>query len=271
MKNSKLAVLFLHHKNDEIIRHNYNLLLKYNPDVDIYPVGFRWHSLMENSHIVDRYEEFPNNHLLNSILNSGTSSESDLYLYHFFLHHQDYDAYFLVEWDTYCNCSIFEYYNEAMNKYDHFCSQMMTNEFYGPGTGIEQNQDKLDINLSDSRYIRRGSWYRYFFKHLNEPTRQKKLLPYLGSASTTSLQFFKKDVVNKITNLVLEDPRLYDNIQNEMRLGTLIQCAGYQLNEFGSDKNHFKEEDNYKPNIYNNIKGYYHPIKYIIDERKILK
>lgn len=263
-QNKKLAGLFLHHKNNEVTRHNYNLLKKFNPDVDIYPVGFQWHDLMEGSHVVHRHDEFPNNYLLNNILKSGTSSESDLYLYDFFLHHQDYESYFIIEWDTYCNCSIEEYYGEAMQKYDTFCSQMMTNEFYGPGTGPLMDITGLDIKDSHERYVRRGSWYQFFFSQLNEPTIQKKLLPFLGSSSTTSLQYFKHKVVYDIVNLILSDPHLYNNIQNEMRLGTLIQQAGYQLNEFGSYTNHFKEEDHYRPMIKNKIKGYYHPIKDII-------
>lgn len=263
-EKNKLAVLYLHHCKNDVTLYNYNRLKRFNPGVDIYPVGFKWHDLIEGSHIVHRHDELPNNFILNKLLNSGTSSESDLYLYDFFLHYQDYDSYFFVEWDTYCNCSIEEIYGEAMIKYDTFCSQMMTNQFYGPGTNPFIDTTGLDIEKSDQRYIKRGSWYRYFFSKLNEPTEQKALVPYLGSSSTTSLQYFKRNVVYDIVNLVLNNPRLYDNIQNEMRLGTLIQQAGYNLSEYGSHTNHFKEEDHYRKEIADNIKGYYHSIKDII-------
>lgn len=263
-KKNKLAVLYLHHCKDEVTLYNYNRLKKFNSNVDIYPVGFKWHDLIDGSHIVHRHEELPNNYVLNNILKNGTSSESDLYIYDFFLHHQDYDSYFVIEWDTYCNCSIDEIYGEAMQKYDTFCSQMMTNEFYGPGTGPLMDVNGLNIDDSHSRYIRRGSWYRYFFSQINEPTEQKKLIPYLGSASTTSLLYLKHDLLYNVVNLILENPRLYDNIQNEMRLGTLIQQAGYSLNEYGSHTNHFKEEEHYRTDIDNGVKGYYHPIKSII-------
>jgi len=67
--------------------------------------------------------------------------------------------------------------------------------------------------------------------------------------------------LHDMVDLLLQNPRLYDNIQNEMRLGTLLQQAGYVLTEFGGDKNQFFEQDNYKSDIAKGIKGYYHPIK----------
>lgn len=267
MTNNKIAILFIHHEKSDVTIHNYNLLKKFNPELDIFPIGFRWHDLIEGSHVVDRYDELPNNKILNKILNNGTStsSESDLYIYNFFLHNQDYAGYFLYEWDTYCNDSIMNVYRDAFNKYDFFCSQMLTNEFYGPGTGYIENTEGLDIEKSDSRYVKRGSWYRYFFSKLNEPTAQKQLLRHLGSASTTSLMYFKHKVLHDITELVLRNPRLYDNIQNEMRLGTLIQQAGHTLHEYGSHTNHFKEEPHYVPEIMAGVKGCYHSIKRIIN------
>jgi len=261
-----IAILFLHHTKSDVTIHNYNLLKKYNPNSSIFPVGFEWHDLMEGSHVVRRSDELPNNIILNNILNGGksTSSESDLYIYDFFLHNQDFDSYFIVEWDTYCNASIEECYGDAIKKYDTFCSQMLTNEFYGPGTGIISDTSDLDIEKSEYRYVKRGSWYRYFFSKLNEPTEQKVLLPFLGSLSTTSLLHIKKHVLYDIVKLILENPRLYDNIQNEMRLGTLIQQAGYKLTEFGGHTNHFCALSHFEQDIKNNVKGCYHPIKDII-------
>lgn len=263
-KKNKLAVLYLHHCKDDVTLHNYDRLKKFNPDVDIYPVGFEWHDLIEGSHIVHRHDELPNNNVLNNILKNGTSSESDLYLYDFFLHHQGYESYFVIEWDTYCNASIGEVYGEAMKRYDTFSAYTFTNEFYGPGTTVLKDINGLNINNSHDRYVRRWSWYRYFFLNLNEPTEQNTLLPYLGGTYPTSLLYYKHRVLRDIVELILNNPRLYDNIQNEMRLGTILQQAGYKLNEYGADTNQFIEQENYRIDIENNIKGYYHPIKDII-------
>ena len=264
-KNKKLAVLYLHHCKNEVTIHNYNRLKKFNPDLDVYPVGFEWHDLIEGSHIVHRHDELPNNFILNKLVNNTTSSESDLYIYDFFLHHQDYESYFVVEWDTYCNASILEVYGDVFEKYDTFSAYTFTNEFNGPGTGIIENIDNLNIDDSHERYVKRWSWYRYFFQKLNEPTEQNKLLPYLGGTYPTSLLYYKNKVLRDVLELILSNPRLYDNIQNEMRLGTVLQQAGYKLNEYGGNTNQFVEQKHYRIDIQNNIKGYYHPIKDIIE------
>ena len=264
-KNKKLAVLYLHHCKNEVTIHNYNRLKKFNPDLDVYPVGFEWHDLIEGSHIVHRHDELPNNFILNKLVNNTTSSESDLCIYDFFLHHQDYESYFVVEWDTYCNASILEVYGDVFEKYDTFSAYTFTNEFNGPGTGIIKNIDNLNIDDSHERYVKRWSWYRYFFQKLNEPTEQNKLLPYLGGTYPTSLLYYKNKVLRDVLELILSNPRLYDNIQNEMRLGTVLQQAGYKLNEYGGNTNQFVEQKHYRIDIQNNIKGYYHPIKDIID------
>ena len=264
-KNKKLAVLYLHHCKNEVTIHNYNRLKKFNPNLDVYPVGFEWHDLIEGSHIVHRHDELPNNFVLNKLVNNTTSSESDLYIYDFFLHHQDYESYFVVEWDTYCNASILEVYGDVFEKYDTFSAYTFTNEFNGPGTGIIENIDNLNIDDSHERYVKRWSWYRYFFQKLNEPTEQNKLLPYLGGTYPTSLLYYKNKVLRDVLELILSNPRLYDNIQNEMRLGTVLQQAGYKLNEYGGNTNQFVEQKHYRIDIQNNIKGYYHHIKDIID------
>jgi hypothetical protein len=301
-QNKKIAVLFLHHKKDEVTLHNYNLLKKFNPNVDIYPVGFQWHDLMEGSHVVHRHDEFPNNFYLNKILNMGTSSESDLCIYDFFLHYQDYESYFVIEWDTYCNASIEEVYGDAINKYDTFSANVFTNEYQhvsvdkfdrcvvcdkltdilfgspnelrkncieGVGQLCENCYNDVDIEkpikvIQKRPYVKEWSWYRYFFSQINEVTEQKQLLPFLGGTYPTSLLHYKREVLYKIVELLLNNPALYNNIQNEMRLGTLLQQAGYRLESYGSTTNQFCEQLHYKFSIKNNIKGYYHPIKTIL-------
>lgn len=197
------------------------------------------------------------------MLGGGTSSETDLYIYDFFLHHQDFSSYILVEWDTYCNCSIDEHYGEAMKKYKTFSPYTFTNEYNGPGTEVI-DVTGLDVEKSHERFVRRWSWYRSFFASLNEPTEQKQLLPYLGGMYPTSGLYYKNEVLRDMVSLILENPRLYDNIQNEMRLGTLVQQAGYKLNEFGGYDNQFFQQSHYLNQIKSGVKGYYHPIKTIL-------
>lgn len=246
---NEIAVIFLHHTTCDITLNNYNLIKKFNPDCSVFPVGFSWHNLMENSHAVHRHDSYPNNEQLNKILFNGksTSSESDLCIYDFFLHHQDFKHYFVIEWDTYCNCSLREYYRDQINKVDTFSAFIFNNKEDVPNAIRKMN-------------VKEWSWYNYF-QTLKSPEDKQKLLPYLGGTYPTSLLYYSQKTLHDMVDLLLQNPRLYDNIQNEMRLGTLLQQAGYVLTEFGGDKNQFFEQDNYKSDIAKGIKGYYHPIK----------
>ena len=67
-KKNKLAVLYIHHCKNDVTLYNYDRLKRFNPDADIYPVGFEWHDLIEGSHVVRRHDELPNNYILNDIL-----------------------------------------------------------------------------------------------------------------------------------------------------------------------------------------------------------
>lgn len=249
IKDSDIAIFFLHHNTCDVTLHHYELLKKHNPNCKIIPTGFSWHTLMENAHVVYRNEEYPSNMYLNKILFNGksTSSESDLCIYDTFLHNQDYKYYFVIEWDTYCNCSIVDYYGDIITKVDNFSAFMFNNIPDIPDTIRKTN-------------VKEWSWYSYF-NTIKSAEEKNILLPYLGGTYPTSLLFYSKNALYKMVELILNNPRLYDNIQNEMRLGTLLQQSGFVLNEFGSDKNQFFEQSNYKTDILNNIKGYYHPIK----------
>lgn len=246
------VILFTHHSQNDITKHHFELVKKHNPNIPVIPVGFEHHQLLEGSHIVRKTSEYPDNDQLNTILQTGNSSESDLYIYDFFIHNQDYKSYIVIEWDTYCNASIEDCYGEAMDKYDTFSALSFTNI-----------PDHPDTVHTQKRYVTEWSWYHYF-QLLKSPAEQKKLMPYLGGTYPTSLLFYKHHVLHNMVSYLLSDPRLYDNIQNEMRLGTLIQQAGYKIVEYGQHTNQFFEQPHYQTDIANNIKGYYHPIKTIL-------
>jgi hypothetical protein len=248
----KNAIIFIHHNTNEIAKHNLELIKKFNPDCDVFTVGFSWHNLFPDSHIVYRTEDWPVNYRLNNILNCGTSSESDLYIYDFFMHHQEYESYFVVEWDTYCNTSIQDFYGDAMKKYQTFSAFIFTNK-----------PDLPDADKTKLKYVKEWSWFGYF-DQLKSDSEKKQLIPYLGGTYPTSLLFYRNNVLHDMMTILLNNPRLYDNIQNEMRLGTLIQSAGYELIEHGGETNQFFEQPHYKEYISKQIKGYYHPIKEIL-------
>lgn len=235
LQENQIVILYSHHCKSDVTLHHYNLLKKYNPNIPVVPVGFTWHELIDGSHITSRQPYFPNNQLLNIHINGGksTSTESDLILYDFYIQNQNYKSYFLFEWDTYCNCSIEEFYGDKLTL-DNFCS----------------------LHFNDTN-VHEWSWY-------NTLTSAHKRLPKLGGIYPTSGVYLKREVLHKMVEILINNPSLYDNMQNEIRLGTLVQQAGYKINQLGNDFIDFYEHQEYLNNIKNGIKGYYHPIKEII-------
>ena len=64
LKN-RICILFLHYQNDDITIKHYELLKKYNPTKNIYPIGFENHNLIDGSHIVCKKESYPKNDIIN--------------------------------------------------------------------------------------------------------------------------------------------------------------------------------------------------------------
>jgi len=81
LKN-KISILFLHYSNDNITMQNYELLKKYNPTKNIYPIGFENHNLIDGSHVVSRKQSYPKNNLLNETCKREYWSEADLLTVH---------------------------------------------------------------------------------------------------------------------------------------------------------------------------------------------
>ena len=64
-------------------------------------------------------------------------------------------------------------------------------------------------------------------------------------------------MVNRITS----NPRQYDNMFSEMRLGTLVQQSGFRLNQIDKESVSWREDIiTFDKNLF----GYYHPVKNII-------
>ncbi len=112
---SDSCILFLHHSTDDLTLHHYELVKKYNSDKKIYSVGFANHNLITNSHVVTKSAEYPKNDVLNKKLGCDYWSEADLLIYDFYRIHKNIDVYYVIEYDTYSNCSIEKFYGCSMN------------------------------------------------------------------------------------------------------------------------------------------------------------
>ena len=232
LKN-RICILFLHYQNDDITIKHYELLKKYNPTKNIYPIGFENHNLIDGSHVVRKKESYPKNDILNKTCKREYWSEADLLIYDFYLNYPNLPVYFIIEWDTYCNCSLENFYGNSLNM-NHF-------------SHIIHKEESLKDWI----------WYKKL-------TKNQKLISNRGGITPTSGMLFTKSVLSSMVNLMINNPKQYNNMFSELRLGTLLQQSGYILT-----KPFFNSESYINWNIdsitFDPLKpGYYHPIKTIV-------
>ena len=136
-------------------------------------------------------------------------------------------VYFIIEWDTFCNCSLEEYYGNKLylNNFGHI------------------------IRTDDSLL----NWYWY-----EQLTNEQKTISNIAGLTPTSCLLFNNKVLSTIVNRVTSEPRKYDNMFSELRLGTLVQQSGFKLNQIGGDTVSWHKN---LINFDKNKIGYYHPIK----------
>jgi hypothetical protein len=231
-----IAILFIHCNNDPVTVNNFNRLKLFNPDKSIYPIGFKNKNLLENSFVVDQDQEYlPKNFIFDTSSHGRQWTEADLLIYDF-VHHNEllHDKYLVIEWDTYCNCSIEEFYGTALNK------ETFGHTVHNP---VEEN----------------WNWY------VDLSQEQKNSILIFGGYTPTSGLLISKQILLNINQLILNNPRKYDNMFSELRLGSLIKIVGYALDipfegaeeymNWKTDKIIFDKTKN----------GYYHPIKTIIN------
>jgi len=232
LKN-RICIIFLHYTNDDVTIKNYETIKKHNPDKVIFTVGFENHNLIEGSHVVSRKEIYPNNNILNKTCEKEYWSEADLLIYDFYLKYPNLPTYLIIEWDTYCNCSLENFYGDAL-KMSNFSHDVVKKE-----------------NLE----------YWYWYTQLSD---SQKLIPDIGGVKPTSGLFFTRSVLSSMVKLMINNPRQYDNMFSELRLGTLLQQSGYILNKpFLNSESYINW--NIDSIIFDPSKsGYYHPIKTIV-------
>lgn len=232
LKN-RVSIIFLHYNCSDVTLENFKRIKKYNPTKNIYTVGFDGCELIDGSHVVKKSKNiYPTN---NIFLNKNDNVplewyEADILIYDFYRFYPNLPVYFIIEWDTYCNCSLEEFYGDKL---------YLSN--FGHLTVTSENLEK---------------WYWY--TQLNE---EQKKMDKIGGLGPTSCLLFNNKVLSSMTNKVISDPRQYDNMFSEMRLGTLVQQSGYTLNQINSDTVNWKDS---LITFDENIKAYYHPFKKIL-------
>jgi hypothetical protein len=124
---------------------------------------------------------------------------ADLLIYDFVSHNDlPHDKYLIIEWDTYCNCSIEDFFGDALNK------ETFGNIVHDP---IQEN----------------WNWYTCL---TNE---QKSSISVFGGYTPTTGLLFSKELILKINQHLISNLRKYDNIFSELRLGSLAKIVGGSL------------------------------------------
>lgn len=228
LKN-RISILFLHHNRSNVTLENFERIKKYNPTKNVYPVGFSNCDLIEGSHVVTKTDSlYPNNNIfLNRDEKPISWYEADILIYDFYRSNPKLPVYFVLEWDTFCNCSLEEYYSD----------KLYLNNF-----GHSVRTDDVFLN-----------WYWY-----EQLTSEQKTMSNMAGLGPTSCLLFNNQVLSAMVNRVTSEPRKYDNMFSELRLGTLVQQSGFKLNQVDGDTVSWSKN---LINFDKNKRGYYHPIK----------
>ncbi len=228
-----ICILFLHHKTCEVTLKNLNAFKKHNPTKTIHTIGFEGFELLANSHVVYKNGiKYPNNDLMVAKNRDWLYwSEIDILIYDFYINNPNYSRYIITEWDTYCNCSAEDFYGDLL--YEDVLGHGIVN----------------DTNIQD------WCWYQF----LND---EQKRISKLGGIGPVLIVYSNR-ALKDMTDLVLKNPRVYDNMFSELRMGTLARQSGYEPKQymkndtFVSWKYEFIRFDS-------KIPGWYHPIKTLV-------
>jgi len=232
-----IAILFLHHDVNHIVNNHLSRIKLFNPEIPVFPVGFSSCNLLEGSHAVDIDQYWvPNCDILQSKTKSQlgyVTPRPDLLILDFIDKnpHLNYEKYLIIEWDTYFNSSIQDFYGESLNK-DFFCS------------GFSTGED-----------VKNWYWYNFFEEKGKAVQNLSAIHPVCGLLLSSKL-------LKNMLGLAKANIGRYNDLTEEAFLGTLIKSCGKNFtlpfNSIGKYIHH-KFNDSYNENI--NQSGIYHPVK----------
>lgn len=227
---NKKLILFSHHKVDDFIINNFNKLKQLNPTWDIVPIGFEKYDLFPNSLIVNK-EKYPTNHdiIHYSHISNVDWADPDFFIYDGYYQKQEYEEYFLYEYDTICNVSIEEFFDTNVDFFGNYINDPAPEDWW---------------------------WIKLYRKHNSYNNNFNKLYAY--GASTCI--YFKKNILKKCYDEIIKNKHLYKNMLSEIRGGTLVkQFTSLKKGRF--DINNFISWNYSNLNINLNQNYFYHPVK----------
>lgn len=231
------VIFYTHHKNDEFTKWNY-LNIKYlNPTWNVIPIGFEKFDLLVGSLKV-KTDKYPNNENLIKRYNQYNISwsESDLLFYDAYFQNPNYERYFFIEWDCVSNVGVNEFF--PVNSLNVFGN----NSFY--------------CNLKDK------------WEFVEEYIRWGGEILELASYGQSCCVFFKNNILKSISEEIITNKHLYNDMFSELRGGTLIR----KFNELVPPRKDIRDfiwwnKDGLK---FGKEKYFYHPIKSFKELRQIV-
>lgn len=187
-------VIFTHHFVNDFVKWNFNTIKKLNPSWDVISVGFDKYDLIDGSIKVctDKYPK--NDGLIENYPQYEVEwSQPDILFYETYFTKPFYDKYLVIEWDCVSNVSI-----------ETFFPKIEEHGFLGNNVSVFSDNDL--------------SWefikiYRQYGGSLNN----------LASYGQSCCLYFCNDILKQISEEVVKNKHLYNNMLSELRGGTLVR------------------------------------------------
>lgn len=228
MNNNK-AIIFTHFNNTDFEVENSNIIKNLNPSWDFYPIGFEGYDLLANSLVATR-EDYPNNTGLATITNECTDNPDwyscDILLCEAYRQLPNYNSYFVIEYDTVCNCSIESFFE-------------LDRDFFG-------NNIKYDVTDWE--------WTKRYLQFSNSIERD------FAAIGQSTCIYFKNYALKKFYEEMTINKAEYHNMLCELRLGTVMKSLGI-LNKSRDDIDKFISYEEWRIDPDFNQDYFYHPVK----------
>jgi len=227
----EVCILFAHHRNDQVTQYHYSLIRRYNPTVPIVPLTYGFKSVLPGNVDVAEFK---------SRWEIGEGHQSiwrnlDAWLYVWFeeCHNVEAERYIFLEWDCYCNCSVFDFYKDV-SEADLAAASIRTNHEDPDDWYWWVEKEKLGIFQSAARGI----------VPLAGLLISERLLDWIKHTSTWHVEYQLQGVFS------------------ELRLGTLANILGARLIEIPGAKDVFLTAHQLHKDPCDGP-GIYHQIKYV--------
>lgn len=239
----KINILFIHHKKCPVTLYHYEQFLKFHEndnDIKIVPITYPQHKndCIENSYIANNLHYFRKNEkAVFHRIRKNNPYDLDCLIWDYVLFSgEKADKIIIMEWDVLCRQNIKEFYGELLNF---------------PLIGNE-----VRLNLKEHK---QKNWHWLKEKVTVSSEFINKYEQYITSLTPTCGIIIDWELAVKNALLVKENPNEFNNIHNELAIGTLSKINKVDPTDFKNVKK--KMIDWHKNLIEVKEIGIFHPVK----------